>query len=241
MSAIKLLTTANKKVYESSGITLNDSQSEAVMHNKGPLLIQAGPGSGKSTVLAAKIQYLLTVKSVRPHRIMAITFTRKAAGELKERINKLPHITSGEINSLAIGTFHSIFLRILRAAGLKHEILASDNQKESMINSILKDQGLREDYSPEIMLAELSYLKNIGLTTKELNAETGRENEWLGVIKAYEGYKREKKLLDFDDILLETKKLLEIDEYLLSGLQGQFEHILLDEFQDILTGCSWRS
>ena len=212
---------------------LNHEQRTAVEHSGGPLLVQAGPGSGKTTVLAARVHYLLAVKEVRPHQIMAITVTRKAAKELRERVRKFPQITSNESNSLIIGTFHSVFLRILKAAGLRHEILADEVCKERIIKSILKEQGLTEHHSSETLLGELSYLKNYGCTTDILAPVTQMEREWLSVMKAYEDYKQGRGLLDFDDILLETKELLEQDAYLLSGIQRQFEHVLVDEFQDI--------
>src|SRR5512139_1969988 len=148
---------------------LNPAQREAVMAVKGPVLVLAGPGSGKTRVLAHRVAYLLRVVAAHPRAVMAVTFTNKAAGEMRERINRLlgeaVPVSSGW-KGLTIGTFHSICARILRAeagpAGLNpNYVIYDDGEQLSAVRSALKDLRIDEKmYRPEAMRSVISKAKN---------------------------------------------------------------------------------
>jgi DNA helicase II / ATP-dependent DNA helicase PcrA len=217
---------------EQNGIKLNENQIKAVRSINGPLLIIAGAGSGKTSVLVSRIGYMLAVKEIDPSSILLVTFTRKAAAEMTERIGKLPGITPRMKRQLSTGTFHSIFLQILRKAGYTQKILSSERQQHSIIKRILKEMDIQEDYQPESILALISYCKNQMIRPSDIDAKTPIDKEFKEVYKRYENWKEDNEYMDFDDILIETYYLLKYNPAILAFYQKQFQYIMVDEFQD---------
>lgn len=219
---------------EAQDIFLNKNQIEAVRHVNGPLLTLAGAGSGKTNVLISRVGYLLTVKKemVRPENMMIFTFSRKASNEMNERLLQLPGIGKQHINKITAGTFHSIFLRLLRSNGHNQEILSNEKYKRTIIEIILKEMGIKDSHQPEILLATLSFYKVNMTTYRELPDRTDLEKEIKTILTKFEEWKKTNNYLDFDDILLEAYYLLKSNNSLLEKLQNRFSYISIDEFQD---------
>lgn len=216
---------------------LNNEQKKAVLQDGGPMLILAGAGSGKTRVITHRIAHLVLERHVPPWRILAITFTNKAASEMKSRAAAL----IGNIDAMWIGTFHTMMLRILRqdchrlgfAPGFS--ILDSDDQRRA-VKDVLKDMGIDNTTIPlREITSRISFAKNEMVSPAEL-ARTAHGNPYLGTIaRVYENYvaycKRHNGF-DFDDILLYTLQLLREHEDLRARYQTRFLHILVDEYQD---------
>ena len=218
--------------------TLNDKQKEALLATKGPLLILAGAGSGKTKVVTSKIAYLIEELQVPSWKILAITFTNKAANEMRDRVSKL---IDEDISSMWIGTFHSICVRILRKnidkIGYSSSFTIYDRDDQiTVVKEAIGELGLDRDiYKPRSLVNDISNIKSEGLSPKEyidLN-KTNFFKENLG--KIYEIY--EKKLvsnnaLDFDDLLIKTVDILRDYEDVRSFYRSKFEYIFVDEYQD---------
>jgi len=218
--------------------TLNDKQKEALLVTKGPLLILAGAGSGKTKVVTSKIAYLIEELQVPSWKILAITFTNKAANEMRDRVSKL---IDEDISSMWIGTFHSICVRILRKnidkIGYSSSFTIYDRDDQiTVVKEAIGDLGLDRDiYKPRSIVNDISNIKSEGLSPKEyidLN-KTNFFKENLG--KIYEIY--EKKLvsnnaLDFDDLLIKTVDILRDYEDVRDFYRSKFEYIFVDEYQD---------
>ena len=222
---------------------LNDNQREAVEYCTGPSLVIAGAGSGKTRVLTYKIAYLLN-KGLAPWSILALTFTNKAAREMKERIAQIT--TAGDVQRLYMGTFHSIFARILRregeAIGFESNFTIYDeNDSRSLIKSIVKALGLDEKaYKPASVHNFISMAKNHLITATEYAEDralierdrTARMSAIHLIYKAYEARCRQANAMDFDDILLYTYLLFRDHREIREKYGQQFEYILVDEYQD---------
>lgn len=218
--------------------TLNDKQKEALLATKGPLLILAGAGSGKTKVVTSKIAYLIEELQVPSWKILAITFTNKAANEMRDRVSKL---IDEDISSMWIGTFHSICVRILRKnidkVGYSSSFTIYDRDDQiTVVKEAIGELGLDRDiYKPRSLVNDISNIKSEGLSPKEyidLN-KTNFFKENLG--KIYEIY--EKKLvsnnaLDFDDLLIKTVDILRDYEDVRDFYRSKFEYIFVDEYQD---------
>ena len=218
--------------------TLNDKQKEALLATKGPLLILAGAGSGKTKVVTSKIAYLIEELQVPSWKILAITFTNKAANEMRDRVSKL---IDEDISSMWIGTFHSICVRILRKniekIGYSSSFTIYDRDDQiTVVKEAIGELGLDRDiYKPRSIVNDISNIKSEGLSPKEyidLN-KTNFFKENLG--KIYEIY--EKKLvsnnaLDFDDLLIKTVDILRDHEDVRDFYRSKFEYIFVDEYQD---------
>ncbi|MCU0510854.1 MAG: UvrD-helicase domain-containing protein [Anaerolineae bacterium] len=220
---------------------LNPAQREAVTTVKGPVLVLAGPGSGKTRVLAHRVAYLLRVAGAHPRSVMAVTFTNKAAGEMRERINKLlgeaVPVSSGW-KGLTIGTFHSICARILRAeagpAGLNpNYVIYDDGEQLSAIRSALKDLKIDEKmYRPEAMRAAISKAKNELVKPENFATTTYYEEIARRVYARYEQILKANGALDFDDLLCRVTWLFKEQPDVLARYQDRYEYLLVDEFQD---------
>ena len=218
--------------------TLNDKQKEALLATEGPLLILAGAGSGKTKVVTSKIAYLIEELQVPSWKILAITFTNKAANEMRDRVSKL---IDEDISSMWIGTFHSICVRILRKnidkIGYSSSFTIYDRDDQlTVVKEAIGELGLDRDiYKPRSLVNDISNIKSEGLSPKEyidLN-KTNFFKENLG--KIYEIY--EKKLvsnnaLDFDDLLIKTVDILRDYEDVRDFYRSKFEYIFVDEYQD---------
>ncbi|MCF8233620.1 MAG: UvrD-helicase domain-containing protein [Bacteroidales bacterium] len=222
---------------------LNEVQQQAVMQTEGPVMVIAGAGSGKTRVLTYRVAYLLT-KGADPFNILALTFTNKAAREMKERIIKLIGSTEGK--NVWMGTFHSIFARILRVEGhhlgypQNYSIYDTDDSKR-LIKSIIKEQNLNDKvYAPNYVLGRISGAKSglVSVAEYNQNPEVKASDESAGkpkigeLYKIYQGRLKKAQAMDFDDLLFNMYILLRDFPDLLYKYQQRFKYILVDEYQD---------
>lgn len=217
---------------------LNPEQREAVMHLDGPLLILAGAGSGKTRVITYRIAYMMLKHNVRPGSILAITFTNKAANEMKERIEGL--VSSGS-QYIWTGTFHSIFARILRrhaeviGYGKNFTIIDTDDQQK-MIKQVMQELELSEKiYKPRNFSAMISNNKNQMIEPEEYSKMAGNDQNMVVNARVYKKYQArlvENNVMDFDDILVNMVKLFRTDKEILEFYQRKFQYIMVDEYQD---------
>jgi DNA helicase-2/ATP-dependent DNA helicase PcrA len=218
--------------------SLSDVQRKAVEHTDGPVLIFAGAGSGKTRVLTHRIAYLLSERGVFPDRILAVTFTNKAAGEMKSRLEK---IVGAPARDLWVGTFHSVCVRILRRDGAKIGIarnfaIMDDTDQRSIVRDVLHDLDYDErQISPGAALDEISKAKNALLGPDEYEAKnTSFFGERIAAVyREYERRLRESNGLDFDDLIGRTIALLQEDLEVRTRYQNKFRYILVDEYQDV--------
>lgn len=221
-----------RSLEEERSIKLNQPQIEAVRHFQGPALILAGAGSGKTSVLTSRAGYLISFHRVKPSHILLVTFTRKAADEMKERIALLPDLTRKMVNDITVGTFHSIFLRLLRSQGYNQDILSNEKYKLTKIKIILKQMNLQDSYEAETLLSILSAYKLNMKSVQDLPELKPIDREIKQVLIEYEEWKTANHYFDFDDILLESYHLLLNNERVLKALQDRFTYIMCDEWQD---------
>mgnify|MGYP003186005926 CR=1 FL=1 len=217
---------------------LNDKQREAASYTDGPLLILAGAGSGKTRVLTYKIAYLLEQNIVKPWEILAITFTNKAAREMKERVLSL---VEENANDIWLGTFHSICVRILKreihALGYTRDFNIFDElDKTKLIKDILKRMNLDEkQYAPSFIGYEISRAKDeMKGPDKYLMEVTGdyRREKVAEIYKVYQNDLKKNNAIDFDDIIMLTVQIFLNDSETLKYYQNKFKYILVDEYQD---------
>ncbi len=218
--------------------SLNPQQRQAVTAPPGPTLILAGPGSGKTRVLTHRIAYLVGEMKVPPHKIMAVTFTNKAAREMKLRVEKL---LEGHLRGLTIGTFHATCARLLRreAALLpvtQDYVIFDTGDQEALVKQALRDLNLDEKkFKPGTMLAKISSAKNELIGPKEFAAGTYFAEITKRVYAQYQALLVANNALDFDDLLMYTVELFHNHADVLRRYQGFYEHLLVDEFQDTNT------
>jgi DNA helicase-2/ATP-dependent DNA helicase PcrA len=216
--------------------SLNSQQKDAVLHVKGPLLVLAGAGSGKTKVIAHKFAYLTSVLKVDPASILAMTFTNKAADEMKSRIEDL---TGKSSNGLWVGTFHSLSARILRKEidrlGYQNDFCIYDNNDSSdLVRSILKEFKIHEALYKGI-LSKISSLKASLVGPEEFLANEdsyGFDEKFARVYVRYQDELKKNNALDFDDLIMTTVKLYEEHPDVLKRYQKEFSYMLVDEFQD---------
>ncbi len=212
---------------------LNPEQKKAVETTDGPLLVLSGAGTGKTRVLTTRIAYILNNSLAMPWQVLALTFTNKAANEMKARLANFSSDASWYASDVWCGTFHSICLRILRAnavaAGLRRDFLiyGEDDQK-TVLKNVLTDMGLDiKDFSPSDWVERISSIKDKGLHSPEHTSPTA-----LKILDAYNAELNRLGAVDFGDIILLVLKLFESDSEILLRYQRQFKYILVDEFQD---------
>ena len=222
---------------------LNPSQREAVTYAEGASLIVAGAGSGKTRVLTYRIAYLLQ-QGVPASRIMALTFTNKAAREMKERIMKL--VSAGDARYLMMGTFHSVCTRLLRphaeVLGYTRDFTIYDTaDSKSLIKAICKERGLDEKiYKPGAVQSRISMAKNSGISPRDygMNQQLLREDreqrmyEFAIIYELYQARLIAANAMDFDDLLINMIRLMDASEEVCRRYQEQFKYILVDEYQD---------
>lgn len=217
---------------EQYGISLNRPQMAAVRHNTGAALTLAGAGSGKTSVLVSRTAYLLAVRSIQPQHILLMTFSKKAADEMRGRIRSLPMLHPQTANGVEARTFHSFCLQLLRGRGYKQSILGETGQKHIFFKRLMRELMLQNDYEPETLLAQLSAVKLQMIDINKLPETTTEERELKLLFTRYEQWKKDMDKLDYDDLLLEAFRLLREDGALLASLQRRFQYIMIDEFQD---------
>ncbi len=221
--------------------TLNDKQKEAALYIEGPLLILAGAGSGKTRVITNRTAYMIKEKGINPFNILAITFTNKAAGEMRERIND---IVGYGAESIWVATFHSTCARILRryidriGYDTSYTIYDTDDVK-SVINDIIKRFEINTKYtSARALINCISSCKNEMITANQFardNAGDFGMKDYVRVYKEYEEVLKKSNALDFDDLLLKTVELFTRCPDVLESYQERFKYIMVDEYQDTNT------
>lgn len=218
--------------------SLNNKQQEAVFCTEGPLLILAGAGSGKTRVLTHRIAYLIGEKKVNPWNILAITFTNKAAGEMRERVDK---IVGFGAESVWVSTFHSACVRILRryidrlGFDTNFTIYDADDQK-TLIKALCKQLQIDTKYlSERSIMARISNAKEKGMSPDEYERKAGTDFTMRKVAMVYRTYQEQLKrsnALDFDDLLMKTVELFQTNPEVLESYQNRFRYIMVDEYQD---------
>ena len=221
--------------------TLNDMQQKAVYHTEGPLLILAGAGSGKTRVLTHRIAYLIGEKRVNPWNILAITFTNKAAQEMRERVDQ---IVGNDGGSVWVSTFHSTCVRILRRyidrLGYDNNftIYDTDDQKTLMKDVCRRLDVDTKQYKERALLAAISHAKDELLTPDDMERNAGgdfREKRIAEIYREYQASLRRNNALDFDDLIVKTVELFRKCGEVLEYWQDRFRYIMVDEYQDTNT------
>jgi DNA helicase-2/ATP-dependent DNA helicase PcrA len=217
---------------------LNPAQREAVETVDGPLLILAGPGSGKTRVIAHRVANLIKVWGVRPYRIMAVTFTNKAAREMKERLYGL---LGTSVEELTVGTFHAICAQMLRRDG-KHIgidsnfVIYDDDDQMSIVKRVMQELDIDpKRFPPRIFLSAISAAKSRMIAHKDYVKNNYFEEVAGRVYQRYQDLLDESKALDFDDLLMKVVDLFQKQPQVLEKYQKRYQHILVDEFQDTNT------
>lgn len=221
--------------------TLNEPQREAVLHTDGPLLILAGAGSGKTRVLTHRIAYLIEEMGVNPWNILAITFTNKAAGEMRQRVDDLVGFGS---ESIWVSTFHSMCVRILRrfidrlGYDNRFTIYDTDDQK-TLMKAVCKKVDIdTKRFKERMLLSVISSAKNEMILPEEFELNAGGDFAQLKIAKVYREYEAQLKAnnaLDFDDLLVKTVQLLQTQPDVRENYQERFRYIMVDEYQDTNT------
>jgi DNA helicase-2/ATP-dependent DNA helicase PcrA len=216
---------------------LNEQQREAVLHRDGPLLVLAGAGSGKTRVIAHRVAHLLASGQAGPREIIAVTFTNKAAAEMRERIGSL---VGADLEHLQVRTFHSLCLRILRreAAALGFPtsfVIYDDADQQSLIRDLLRSHpGAKETWSPKQIASRISSAKNMGVSPAEY-AETNHSSSGTLLAAVYQEYQsrlRTAHAMDFDDLILKTLELFRDHTAIAGRYADRCRHLLVDEYQD---------
>jgi ATP-dependent DNA helicase UvrD/PcrA len=224
--------------------SLNQQQREAVEHGEGPLLILAGAGSGKTRVITYRVAHLIEARGARPESILAVTFTNKAAQQMKERVAGLLPACAGRSGNLEswphISTFHSFCVSVLRRDIERLDYsrdfsIYDEDDQQRMVKECLKEMGLDEWFlTPRAALGKISYQKNRGRSPAELYRQAADPvtERLASVYERYERKLRQANALDFDDLLLKTVELLEKSPEVRARYNQRFLHILVDEYQD---------
>lgn len=221
--------------------TLNPRQLEAVLCTEGPLLVLAGAGSGKTRVLTHRVAYLIEEKEVNPWNIMAITFTNKAAGEMRERVDKLVQFGA---ESVWVSTFHSSCVKILRrfidrlGYETNFSIYDTDDQKTLMKRIVKKLELDTKQFKERSLLSAISNAKNELISPEEFMLNAGgdwREKKIAEVYRCYQEELKKNNALDFDDLIFKTVDLFRADRDVLDYYQERFRYIMVDEYQDTNT------
>lgn len=221
--------------------TLNPQQQEAVYHTEGPLLILAGAGSGKTRVLTHRIAYLIEEKGVNPWNILAITFTNKAASEMRERVDKIVGFGS---ESIWVSTFHSTCVRILRryidrlGFDNRFTIYDTDDQKTLMKEICRKMNIDTKIYKERSLLAQISHAKDELITPDEMEMHAGadfNQKKVAAVYREYQAALKSNNALDFDDLIVKTVELFQNCSDVLESYQERFKYLMVDEYQDTNT------
>lgn len=211
----------------------NNSQLKAVKHKTGPMLVIAGPGSGKTTVLTARIRNLIEEYSVNPANILVITFTKAAANEMKSRFNNM----MGRSTNVTFGTFHAVFFMILRAAyNYSVDSIIKEDVRQNIIKQAIERSRLEPDDLNEMVsniTGEISRVKTEAIDINAYYSASCPEEEFRDIYKYYVKTLKKMGLIDFDDMLLYCHELLTTRRDILAKWQQKYQYILIDEFQDI--------
>ena len=218
--------------------SLNPAQKEAVLKTEGPVLILAGAGSGKTRVLTTRIAHLMKNKGVHPSNILAITFTNKAANEMKERVEET---IDSDVKDMWITTFHSCCVRILRKdinrIGYNRSFVIYDSSDQTtLVKECLKELNLSDKaFEPKVVMSYISGAKDKLLSPKEykdMHRNDARMNKIADVYMLYQDRLKRNSALDFDDLIIKTVELLKQEESVLAYYRNKFRYIMVDEYQD---------
>ncbi|MGD8858727.1 MAG: UvrD-helicase domain-containing protein [Myxococcales bacterium] len=214
---------------------LNEQQRAAVLHGDGPLVVFAGAGSGKTRVITHRVAHLVGELGVAPWRILAVTFTNKAAGEMRERLSAL---LPGGAEDLWVGTFHAICARLLRRyheeVGIRRDfVIYDDADQKAMLTRIIRDMGFDERrYHPRMVAGAINRAKQEGLGVDRHEPGDDFERAIHEIFEVYEARMAESGALDFGDLIFRLVDGMRANPALLSELQDRFSHVLVDEYQD---------
>lgn len=212
---------------------LNQTQTEAIRHKDGPMMVLAGPGSGKTMVITHRVKYLIETYGVQPGSILVVTFTKAAALQMRERFYGL----TGRKLPVTFGTFHAVFFSILKYAyGYTVDHIVKEEMKYQFMRDIIYRMHLDfEDENGFIsdLLSEISLIKNSDISVEHYYSVSCGEEDFRRIYAEYERLLRKHRLIDFDDMLIFTKELFEQRPDILAGWQRKYRYILIDEFQDI--------
>lgn len=210
----------------------NLAQSKAISHGEGPMLVLAGPGSGKTFTIIQRILYLINEYHIEPQNILVITFTKSAAKEMQERfVNAL----DGKMLPVSFGTFHAVFFSILKYSyHLDAKSIIKESQKRDILKKIIQSLHLYD--GPEMidkMILEISKCKNLGILPEKTNISCCEQNQFIDIYKKYHDEMSQIGKIDFDDMITKCYELLCHNREVLELWQNKFQYILIDEFQDI--------
>ncbi len=212
---------------------LNDAQQKAVLHGDGPMMVLAGPGSGKTLIITKRIENLIREKNVKPKEILVITFTKAAAGEMKQRfLNIMP-----EGKMVTFGTFHAVFFKILKHAyHFQADNIIREEEKIRLMREMVHTMHLDcedENEFARSLLGEISLIKNNRMELSHYYPVTCGRDVFFHVYRQYHEFLRRHRKIDFDDMLLYTFELFDQRKDILSAWQKKYRYILIDEFQDV--------
>src|SRR5690348_7104609 len=217
--------------------SLNPEQRAAVLHIKGPLLILAGAGSGKTRVITSRIAYLVGDGHAQPNEVLAVTFTNKAAEEMRARVESL---LGSDLSGMWVSTFHALCARLLRreapAIGLSRDFVIYDSSDQlSVVKQALKELHIDDSFiQPRAALSRISHAKNRMESPQAMAADAGWNRRDEQIAKVYSYYLdalKSSSALDFDDLLLKTVELFEGSEAVRTKYSTQFRFVLVDEYQ----------
>ena len=211
----------------------SDAQREAICHNKGPCMVIAGPGSGKTTVITNRIRHLIESKGVAPSDILVISFTRAAASEMEKRFNQL---SANRMQGVRFGTFHSIFFWIIKTAyKLDNSCVITEDEKKALVEKIFSEKSLNYENRDEMIikaLAQISLVKCDMLDIENYYSQDMPEEEFREIYKCLNLEMKRRRKIDFDDMLVMCYQLLNEREDILNQCRNIFKYIMVDEFQD---------
>ena len=221
-------------------LNVNEAQSKAITHGEGPMLVLAGPGSGKTLVITQRIKYLIEEHQVRPDHILVITFTKAAALEMQKRFCSM---TEDKVYPVNFGTFHAIFFQILKQTySFDASSIMKETQKKILLSEIIETIPQNDNFHFESddsgehiqrLLSEISTVKNSNLSLEEYKSDVCSEEIFSYIYQQYCKRMAMKKKVDFDDMVLLCYKLLKSRPDIVKQWQERFQYILIDEFQDI--------
>lgn len=215
-------------------MAFNEAQLQAIRHREGPMMVLAGPGSGKTTVITQRVKYLIEACAVSPSAILVITFTKAAAAEMKERFERL--MDKGGARP-SFGTFHAVFFQILKVSyGYEAKDIIREDQRISCLAELVRQEELELEDEKEflsLVLAEISLVKGERISLEHYYSKNCSEDVFKRLYAGYEKKLRNSRMIDFDDMLGLCYDLLKSRPDILSAWQQKYRYILIDEFQDI--------
>lgn len=211
----------------------NTSQKEAILHRDGPMLVLAGPGSGKTLVITERTRYLIQECGINPANILVITFTKAAATEMKERFTR----RMGKNVPVTFGTFHAIFFMILKAAyNYRAENIIREEQRYQCMKEIITKRKMEYEDETEMiasLLGEIGLVKNAGIAIEHYYSKNCAEDVFRRIYTDYHEYLYKHRQIDFEDMLVYTLELFQERKDILAAWKNKYQYILIDEFQDI--------